>query len=276
MAQELGKCSGGDMIIHALIACSKSKSVQTDMNLIWANETSLESWAKNWTGAVVRTPAKTLYTGDELKKQLAIIELHDKCHPYIISAGAGLIDSQRQIPSYESTFIGDIGPSYESWSNLPEGGLDKLNIGKGDLIVTFAPPQYHRALLEDPIFKKLAPRMVVASTSPLAPYAGHVVKTHPRSREVLGVASKGLHAEFFRIYLEEGEKGMENLYKMATSLPPAPDRRKVDDGELREHILNAPNDVKKSISRTVDYIRNECGISAINRRIRHILLEIRN
>ena len=121
MAQELGKCSGGDMIIHALIACSKSKSVQTDMNLIWANETSLESWAKNWTGAVVRTPAKTLYTGDELKKQLAIIELHDKCHPYIISAGAGLIDSQRQIPSYESTFIGDIGPSYESWSNLPEG-----------------------------------------------------------------------------------------------------------------------------------------------------------
>ena len=263
------------MIIHALIACSKSKSVRTDMNLIWADETSLKSWSKYWAGAVVRTPAKTLYTGDELKKQLAIIELHDKCHPYIISAGAGLIDSQTQIPSYEATFIGDIGPSYKFWSKMPEGGLEKLNLGKGDLIVTFAPPQYHRALLEDPVFKKLAARTVVASTSPLAPYAGHVVKTHPRSREVLGVASKSLHGEFFRIYLEAGEKGMENLYKMATNLPPAPDRRKVDDDELREHILNAPEDVKKSITRTVDYIRNKCGISAIDTRIRRILLTMR-
>jgi len=264
------------MTIHALIACSKSKSVPTDKNLTWKSDTSLKSWGKYWIDAEIRTPAKTLYTGAELKKQLTVIELHDKCRPYIISAGAGLIDYQHQIPSYEATFIGNIGPSYKSWPNLPEGGLEKLNLVKGDLIVTFAPPQYHRALLEDPFFKKLAPRMVVTSTSPLAPYAGNIVKTHPRSREVLGVASKCLHAEFFRIYLEEGEKGMENLYRMATNLPPAPDRRKVDDDELREHILNAPEDVKRSIARTVDYLRNSCGISAVDTRIRSILLQIRN
>ena len=264
------------MTIHALISCSKSKSVPTDKNLIWKKETSLKSWAKSWADAKIRTPAKILYTGDELKKQLRVIQLHDYCRPYIISAGAGLIDSQHQIPSYEATFIGNIGPSYKSWPRLPEGGLERLNLSKGDLIVTFAPPQYHRALLEDPNFKKLAPRMVVSSSSPLAPYAGHAVKIHPRSREVLGVASKGLHAEFFRIYLEEGKKGMENLYKMATNLPPLPNRRKVDDDELREYILSAPEDVKRSITRTVDYIRNGCDISAIDTRIRAILLEIRN
>jgi len=268
------------MSTHALIACSKSKSIPTASGLVWQSNVSIETWKKHWHQAKPRLSADDLYTGVEFQKQFSVCQQFLDGQTYVISAGAGLIEvtSSKTIPSYEATFMGDNGPTHTTWPLLPEGGLENLSIQEGDQVVSFAPPQYHRALAEDPLFSEIAPKLVVASTSPLAPLAGTVINVHPRSREALSVASKSLNTQFLEIYLEYGVKGMQRIYNRATKLGPPQIRRRVDDTELREYIIIAPEDDIKSIDSTIEYIRNDCNIAAVDHRIiriRQSVLEYR-
>ena len=267
------------MSTHALIACSKSKSIPTASGLVWQSNVSIEAWNKHWHQAKPRLSADDLYTGVEFQKQLSACQKLLDGHTYVISAGAGLIEvtSSKTIPSYEATFIGGNGPTYSTWPLLPEGGLENLSIQEGDQVVSFAPPQYHRALAEDPLFSEIAPKLVVASTSPLAPLAGTVINVYPRSREALGVASKSLNTQFLQIYLIEGVKGMQWIYNRATKLGPPQIRRRVDDAELREYILSVPEDDLASLDRTIEYIRGpDCNIAAAENRIKRIRNSVRD
>jgi len=271
------------MSTHVLIACSKSKSIPTASELVWQSNEAMETWNKLWHQAKPRLSAADLYTGVEFQKQLSVCQQLLDGQVFVISAGAGLIEVKpsKKVPSYEATFIGGKGPTYSTWPLLPEGGLENLSIQEGDQVVSFAPPQYHRALAEDPLFTEIASQLVVASTSPLATQAGTVIKVHPRCKEktvfgVKGIASKSLNTKFLQTYLEHGVKGMQRIYNQATKLPNPPSRRKVDDAELMEYIIAAPADVQKSITRMVAHIRHTCNIAAVDTRIRRILLNIKN
>ena len=49
-----------------------------------------------------------------------------------------------------STFKKNHGPTTKDWHKLPFGGLQKLTNNSIDQIISFASPQYHKALLNDP------------------------------------------------------------------------------------------------------------------------------
>ena len=264
------------MTLHVLIPCSKSKISPPEDDLIWPSPEGLAGWKAAWSRASYKTEARDLYTGQTTKKQLQICSDKEDVKCYIISAGGGLIPATgRGIPSYEATFGKGTGPSPEEWPLLPEGGLENINLAKGDTIVTFAPPNYQRVITSDPLFEQYKAQLIVASNSPLSKQAGGVLKVHERSKEVLKSSSRDVSTKLLDIFLTKGEKGVKQVYANCLVLPKAADRRKVNDEELYNAIASAPDSVKKSIASTVRYIRHECNISAIDTRIKaqlHIYL----
>jgi hypothetical protein len=257
------------MTLHVLIPCSKSKISSPEDDLIWPSPEGLVGWEAAWSRASYKTEARDLYAGQTTKKQLQICSDKEDVKCYVISAGGGLIPATgRVIPSYEATFGKGTGPSPEDWPLLPEGGLENINLAKGDTIVTFAPPNYQRVITSDPLFTQYKAQLIVASNSPLSEQAGTVLKVHERSKEVLKSSSRDVSTKLLDIFLEKGEKGIKQIYANCLVLPQAVVRRKVTDEELYKAIASAPDSVKKSISSTVKYIRHECKISAIDTRIK--------
>ena len=264
------------MTIHVLIPCSKSKNLPPGEDLTWPSTNGIEGWRQVWMNTNSKVEAKELYIGQTTKKQLQICAVNEKVECYVISAGGGLIPATgRMIPSYEATFGKGTGPSPEEWPLLPEGGLENINLGKNDTIVTFAPPNYQRVLARDPLFEEYKAHLIVASNSPLAQQAGAVHRVHERSKEVLKASSRDANSKLLQIFLEEGASGLKNIYSQCLVLPIKASRRKVTDEELSREITKVPNEIKRSITKTVDYIRNNRGISAIDTRIRRALLEDR-
>ena len=264
------------MTLHVLIPCSKSKNMPCGENLTWPSSDGIEGWRQSWKNTNSKVEARDLYTGQTTKKQLQICSDKEDVKCYIISAGGGLIPATgRMIPSYEATFGKGTGPSPEEWSLLPEGGLENINLGKDDTIVTFAPPNYQRVLTSDPLFEEYKAHLIVGSNSPLSKQAGVVLKVHERSKEVLKASSRDANSKLLQIFLEEGASGLKNIYSQCLVLPIKASRRKVTDEELSKEITKVPNEIKRSITKTVDYIRNNRGISAIDTRIRRALLEDR-
>ena len=277
MVIELENNRGETLTTHILLPCSKSKSVIHIEELAWNSESSLAGWKKNWSRQKVRTPALELYTGRILQEQIQICEQYDDVKVYIISAGAGLIHPiSKKIPSYEATFQDPNRAKGADWHELPEGGLEQISLKPEDTVVCFAPPSYQRAMKTDPLFEMICKQLTVLSSSPLVDFSKHAIRIHPRLKEVLNVSSRDLNTELTRVYFSQGLKGFDSLYRDCLVLPIANKRRSVDDDELRQLISEAPESIKSSITKTVQYIRHECHVSSIDTRIRRILLDIRD
>ena len=264
------------MTIHVLIPCSKTKEITPPKELIWTPKRDLNKWNKAWNEGLLKKPASEMYTGRIIQKQIQLCLEYKNVKLYIISAGGGLIHPlTKEIPSYEATFLRSAGPSKKEWHLLPEGGLSNIRLTKGDKIVSFAPPAYHQVLLHDPLFLELAPNFVVGSNSPLAKVAGSICKVHERTKEVLKTSSREINSELLKIYLAKGENGLKQLYSNCLVLPEKKPRRKVGDEELYKAVMNAPKEIRTSITAMVRYIRHECNISAIDTRIRGAFLKVR-
>ena len=264
------------MTLHVLIPCSKTKEVPPSKQLTWEKGNKLENWSEAWRTNSDKKSALDMYTGLTIQQQIRVCLEYENVKVYIISAGGGLIfPLNKKIPSYEATFLKNAGPSTKDWHLLPEGGLSNIALSEGDAIVTFAPPAYHRALLDDPLFPQLASNFVVGSHSPLAKSAGLVCKVHERTKEVLKTSSRDLNHELLKEYLKNGEDGLKSVYSYCLVLPAKVKRRKVGDEELYNAVSNAPEELQKSITKMVRYIRHECRISAIDTRIREAMLRLR-
>ena len=274
MVAQLENYRGRIMTIHVLIQCSKKKSVDFSPELIWSSKTTLKSWKANWEKQQTRTDAEKLYSGRPIKREFEIISLTDGLEGYIISAGAGLVKFSDKIPSYESTFSNESGPKYSQWDQLPLGGLSKINVGEGDVIISFASPNYHKAIKSDPEFERLASKFVVASTSPLSSHQDVTsVEIHPRTAELLKVAYIDLNSELLNQYLIGGIKRLEEVYQECEKLPPMQQRRAISDENLLALIDSF--DSITSITNTVKYIRHTLGISASYERIRDTIYQLR-
>ena len=262
------------MTIHILIQCSKKKSLDFSPEMVWCSKTNIESWTSDWGKQQARTDAYKLYTGRAVKREFEFISKTDGLEGYIISAGAGLAKFSDKIPSYESTYSNGNGPSYSQWHQLPLGGLSKIDVEEGDLIVSFAAPSYHKAIKEDPEFEKLASKFVVASTSPLSSNQDVTsVGVHPRTAELLTVAHIDLNSELLNQYLIGGIKRLEEIYRECEKLPPMEQRRTISDEDLLALVESL--DTNLSITESVKHIRHTLKISASYERIRDAIRQIR-
>lgn len=253
------------MKVYVLIQCSKKKSFSIPENLIWTESSTIEDWKKDWEKSENLYLVRDLYNGRTIKKELKLIDNFKHVNAYVISGGAGLVSLDEKIPSYNASFNSD-GPSVKNWFRLPNGGLQKLQIDSDDVIVSFASPAYHRALLNDPYLEKFASKLIVAHTSPLSKLEEvHSVKIHPRTAEFLKVASIDLNSELLRIYLENGIQGFSDVYRECELLPPIKPRTKISDSDL-ENLIQQLGEIK-SISETVFHIRHDLGISVSYERV---------
>ncbi len=254
------------MTIHVLIACSKTKSNSASKDLIWNSKTNLETWSKAWSKQSELVPANELYNGRAFKQQLAICQQQKKVRTYILSAGAGLISNiNTNLPSYEATFQVNHGPSLKDWHSLPLGGLANLKLNSNDVVVSFAPPQYHRALSNDLHIEKIYSQLIVPSTSPLANKAGTTIPIHPRAKEFFGVADVDLNTAFLKIYFTEGIEGFNSIIAACDTLPPLVERRKVTDEELLELVIQSKH--CESLESLVRHLRDCLKVAASKERI---------
>ena len=253
------------MTLHVLIACSKSKSVLPKDQMTWTSTTNIKTWNDEWeTQKSFFAPAE-LYTGRSFKKQLEITESHHNVKLYIISAGAGLISLDVVIPSYESTFRSKMGPKMVDWYLLPLGGIEKIEFNVEDTIISFAPPKYHQALLNDPNIESIKNHLIVPSTSPLSSLASKVIPIHPRAKEVLGVSSSDLNTEFIRMYLSRGLIGFLDMVEKGNELPPKVKRNPISDEELLTLVQSLES--MKTLTQLVRHLRDELRIKASVERI---------
>ena len=157
---------------------------------------------------------------------------------------------------------------------MPLGGLSKINPEKGGVIVSFAAPNYHRAIKADPQFEKLASKFVVASTSSLSSHQDVTsVEIHPRTAELLKVAYIDLNSELLNQYLIGGIKRLEEVYQECEKLPPMQQRRTISGEDLLALIESFES--ISSITNSVKYIRHTLGISASYERIRDAIHQLR-
>jgi len=263
------------MTYHVLFSCSKSKSQRCKDNLIWSENTTIETWRKSWNDISNDFfKIKDLYSGRATKAQLKLISDHKDAIPYLISAGAGLIQitDESSIPSYDSTF-GNPGPSFEEWHLLPHGGLSKIKLNEDDLVVIFAPNNYLKAISKDPHIKLISDKLVAPMNSPLKNFCKYPIKVHPRIKEVLGIASADINTELIRMFLQNGESLINEFNQKAENLPPKPSRRKVSDEEL---INIARDNISKNQMDLVRFIRDSLSISASVERISKARKEVLN
>lgn len=253
------------MTTYVLIACSKSKRFTPDESMIWTNSMKLTTWNRIWHNQTDIYLPDELYSGRSFRKQSEIVSKYEDVHLYIISAGAGLISLSSKIPSYDSTFSKGKGPRTSDWKNLPFGGLEKLKLKSQDKIITFAPPQYHRALLNDDHIDDIKSKLVVPSTSPLSRISGEVIQIHPRSKEILKIGSSDLNTEFLRIFLSEGIEGFRRIFIEAEKLPPKIKRSSISDDDLIQ-LISKLKEIK-NFNSLVRYLRDDLLIKASVERI---------
>jgi hypothetical protein len=256
------------MTTHVIIPCSKSKAYLPSSDMVWDEQTTLEKWnLRWWDPGLQRFHPSRLYAGRATRKQLQIVSCHPDAQAYILSAGGGLIkvSGDVRVPSYESTF-GRGGPKVSDLHKLPHGGVSNIHLDDGDQVIAFAPPGYLRALSLDPGLPRLLGHLVAPFKSPLGDSSQIPVKTHPRLKEVFGVASADLNTELIRSFLNGGVLAIEAANSEADRLPPPPQRRKVSDGELLEIVEEYGRD--RTLMQLVRFIRDNLGKSASVDRIR--------
>jgi hypothetical protein len=265
MVEKLDKDRGEFLTTHVLIACSKSKVAPPEEKLIWTSSTVLESWNEEWHDQKTTFRADELYTGRSFKQQLKIATSSKDVKLYIISAGAGLIPFNVEIPSYESTFRPKMGPRVTEWHLLPFGGVTNLELDPSDAIISFAPPKYHQALLNDPDINSIKDQLIVPSTSPLSSIASSTIQIHPRAKEVLGIGSSDLNTEFLRMFLSNGLSDFQSMVKKGDNLPPKVDRKPISDQDLLSLVQSLKS--IKTLNGLVRHLRDKLKIKASVERI---------
>ena len=253
------------MTTHVLIACSKTKYFEPLEELKWSTNTDIKTWKKMWNNQEVKYFPNELYRGRSFRNQIEIAESFEEVKLHVISAGAGLLSISDKIPSYEATFLSNLGPKVSQWHELPLGGIGKLQINKNDSIVSFAPPRYHLALLKDPNIENIASKLIVPSTSPLASVSKIVIQIHPRAKEVLEVGSSDINTSFLHVYLSEGVEGFERIFNEGEKLQPKIQRKSISDEELWELVNNLQD--YKVLNSLVRHLRDDLLIKASVERI---------
>lgn len=261
--------------IHVLIPCSKSKSETPEEHLVWDEHMDLDSWTEAWKSSEKTVLVEELYTGRSFKRIIECINGMENVHGYVVSAGAGLVSIGTAIPSYESTFKDKQGPKQSDWSRLPLGGLERVDFGPRDIIVSFLPPDYHKAVLNDPMMEDIESRMYTLSTSKTPNMQSFTkIEIHPRSREVLDVFMTEIHSHFVVLFLNAGVAGFNSLRKNAKNLPPKKNRPRVDDNKLIEVILSIG--IEKTQKEIVDTIRNDMQLAIGEERLSRLISQLIN
>ena len=247
----------------ALINCSASKSHPPGPGLKWKKGMTLDKWTKTWFSQAELHPVRTLYSGYNFQQQIELCKLYSiDC--FVISAGAGLLDLEDKIPSYDSSFIEQNGPDVSEWVRLPMGNLEQLP--DECEIISFSPPQYQLAIKSDPFFDQIKDRLVVGSNSPLSNVAGRVLTISNRAAKVLKCSQSHLSVKLLKLYLEEGEDGFIRIEKEAILLPNKRTTRKVTNDELIEIVREFME--LGSLTKIVRAIRDTTDIAASYERIR--------
>ena len=252
-----------------LINCSASKPHPTAQGLNWKDGMTVDNWKKLWRSQTELHQVRELYSGYNFNQQIELCELFSTdC--YVISAGAGLLDLDDKIPSYDSSFIGDKGPKVGEWNDLPMGDLELL--ANADEIILFCPPQYQLAIKSDVYFDQIKDRLVVGSNSPLSKDVGRVLTIPNRASEILKCSQTHLSTKLLKLYLEEGVDGFKQLEKNATLLPEKRTTRKVNDDELID-IVRVFIDLG-DLTKIVRAIRDTTDVAASYERIRNARNEL--
>jgi len=253
------------MKIVALIQCSATKTHIPSKEMIWDSDTKIDKWIKSWNSQKNRYKAKSMYIGQSFKNNIKIINSTKNIEPWIISAGAGLLNLEDEIPAYESTFKNKKGPDSSNWHLLPMGNLSRIVNINADRILLFTTKSYQLSILNDPSFDKIKHKLVVISTSPLTT-SGKIIRVHPRGKEILGVSGFALNSEYLRLYIEKGEDGFNKLYEKCNELPKRKKKKSLNDKELLL-LVKQYRDIK-TLTRIVRKIRDETDYGASYERIR--------
>ena len=252
--------------IHVLFACSKTKSLPPPNNLKWTSSMNLEKWNRSWLECKGKIPVKDLYTGRSFTNTLAIIRKQENVRGYVLSAGGGLIPLESEIPPYDATFgKSSDGPKSKDWAKLPLGGLSNLELSKDDIIVSFAPPNYHKALEVDPDFLEIKNPTYITSSSRLVSYPNmRVIEIHPRTSEYLNIAQVDQSWKFFEIFMEHGLGEFKRIYRESKKMPAKSKRKPITD-EVLQVTVDRMNNI--SVDGIVRHVRDVMNLSVSRERV---------
>ena len=261
--------------IHVFIPCSKSKSETPEEHLVWDQHMDLDSWTEAWQSSEKTVMVEELYTGRSFKRLIECINGKENVHGYVVSAGAGLVSLGTAIPSYESTFKEKQGPKQSDWSRLPLGGLEKVDFGSRDIIVSFLPPDYHKAVLNDPMMKDIQSRMYILSTSKTPNMQSFTkIEIHPKSSKVLKVAMIDINAHFVEMFLNSGIASFNYLRKEAKKLKNEKKRTKINDDDLHHLVIDLHS--KMGSTEMLKHIREELNMQVSKERLTKTLGKIQD
>lgn len=261
--------------IHVLIPCSKSKSETPEEHLVWDEHMDLDSWTEAWQSSEKTVLVEELYTGRSFKRIIECINGKENVHGYVVSAGAGLVKLGTALPSYESTFKDKQGPKQSDWSRLPLGGLEKVDFGPRDIIVSFLPPDYHKAVLNDPMMEHIESRMYILSTSKTPNMQSFTkIEIHPKSSKVLKVAMIDINSNFVEMFLNSGVASFNHLRKEAKKLKNEKKRTKINDYDLLQLVTNLHS--KMGSAEMLKHIREELNFQVSKERLTKTLGKIRD
>lgn len=259
--------------IHVFIPCSKSKSEAAEEHLIWDEHMEIDSWTEAWQSSEKTVIVEELYTGRSFKRIIECINGKENVHGYVVSAGAGLVSLGTAIPSYESTFKDKQGPKQSDWSRLPLGGLENLDLGPRDIIVSFLPPDYHKAVLNDPMMEHIESRMYILSTSKTPNMQSFTkIEIHPKSSKALKVAMVDINSHFVEMFLNSGIASFNHLRKKAKKLKNEKKRTKINDDDLLHLVTNLHS--KMGSAEMLKHIRVGLNIQVSKERLTKTLVKI--
>jgi hypothetical protein len=259
-----------------LVPCSSSKVQVASAALTWGPETTLDVWNSEFLEAPTVAKASELYTG-RVTVQMLNHAIDSGLPAFVISAGAGLVAADAPLPSYEATFSKPMsGPKIQDFGHLPYGAKKTLEgIGNG-LILSFAPPLYHLALLNCSEMLPFLPRLVVPHTSPMSEHAAFTLHVPGRAREVFGCSSRDLTIHLHELVLNLGPITAEAwLLDRVEELPPKPIRRTVTDRELDDVLRDILQETPGIVSTmAVRHLRDVELIAASVERVKEGLKRI--
>ena len=261
--------------IHVLIPCSKSKFGSPEERLVWDEHMNLDSWTEAWHSAEKTVMVEELYRGRSFKRIIEYINGKENVHGYVVSAGAGLVKLGTAIPSYEATFKAKQGPKQSDWSRLPLGGLEKVDFGPRDIIISFLPPGYHKAVFNDPMIEHIDSRIYILSTSKTPNMQSFTkIEIHPKSSKILKVAMIDINSHFVGMFLNSGIASFNDLRKEAKKLKNEKQRTKINDDDLQDLVTNLHS--KMGSTEMLKHIREELNIQVGKERLTKTLVKIQD
>ena len=292
MVEKLESGGDGAMTIHYIVQCTAEKSLPPGDGLRWVEGTSPVDWKRCWNASKARKPVSQLYTGNTFtKSREAISASKDRWMIWVASAGGGLLrgpsssgGGEDSVPGYEAYCFPSSPMNPRIMRSLWEGGGDdsytlsndncwsKINLDEGDTLVVSLPGSYQSSVFPS-MDDYISSQVDVIGIGNCLSYSERIrqIGSHPRIREVLGCGFSMMRTTLLERWIEGGDKELEALDSVAANLPEAPLRQKISDAELRALILEADSVTTSSKTRTIRWVRDECGVAASEDRIKSAL-----